>query len=107
MEMKAYKLYFIHMYFYIIIVVAFLMSINTLPAVQVSQPATPLTNDNICTLAQRIVQMTQAYGNARLTNGNGTNFWDQFVSMAVLIASHCRVYIYIYIYIYIYMSGSC
>ena len=70
------------------------MSINTPPAVQVGQPVTLLTNDNIYTLAQRVVQMMQAYGNVQLTNGNGTNFWDQFVSMAVLIASHCGVYIY-------------
>ena len=70
------------------------MLINTPPAVQVGQPATPLTNDNINTLAQRIVQMMQAYGNAQLTNVNGTNFWDQFVSMAILIASCCRVYLY-------------
>ena len=74
------------------------MSINTPPTVQVGQPVTPLINDNIYTLAQRIVQMIQAYGNVRLTNENGTNFWNQFVSMAVLIASHCRVYVYIYFF---------
>ena len=52
---------------------------------------TGLSGKNIYQMTQRIVQMTQAYGNAQLTNGNGTNFWDQMVATAVLVASMSRV----------------
>ena len=88
-----------HAYFYIINVVAFLNTINNPPAVQLGQQATPLSDDAMYTLAQRIVQMTQAYANEQLTNGNGTNFWDQFCATNVLVAS-CTGYIHTYIYVF-------
>ena len=50
--------------------------------------------------------MTQVYGNARLTNGNGTNFWDQFIATAVLVASMSGVCIYINVYIHIEVLNS-
>ena len=56
-----------------------------------SDNVTQLSNENLYQMAQRIVQMTQTYGNAQLTNGNGTNFWDQMVATAVLVASMSRV----------------
>ena len=76
------------------------------PAVESGQQATPLSNENIYTLAQRIIQMTQAHGNGRLTNGNGTNFWDQFVTTVVLVASMSGVCIYKNIYIHIEVLNS-
>ena len=45
--------------------------------------------------------MTQAHGNAQLTNGNGTNFWDQFVTTVVPVASMSRVCIHITVNIHI------
>ena len=78
---------------YKLIVVDYLLSINV--PVAVNQGVTALSNENIYTLGQRIIQMTQAFGNAQLTNGNGTNFWDQMVATAVLVASMSRVCIHI------------
>ena len=89
-----------------LIVVAYLLSINDQWAVQSGPNVTPLSNENIYTLAHRIIQMTQAYGNARLTNGNGTNFRDQFIATAVLVASMSGVCIYINIYIHIEVLNS-
>ena len=63
--------------FFYIIVVAFLNTNNVPPAVpQGQQQAIPLSSNAIYTLSQRIIQMMQAYGIQKLTNGNGTNFWD-------------------------------
>ena len=76
-----------------------MLSINAPPTVQSGQDVTPLSNENIYTLAQRIIQMTQAYGNVQLTNGNGTNFWDQFITTTVLVASGVCMYINVYIHI--------
>ena len=67
----------------------------------VNQGVTALSDENIYTLGQRIIQMTQALGNVRLTNGNGTNFWDQMVTTAVLVAAMSRVCIHININIHI------
>ena len=61
---------------------------NTPPVVQPGQPQPiPLTPDMIAVLSQRIIQMTQSFGCSKLTNGNGSNFWDQFLACALLIAS--------------------
>ena len=66
-----------------------MLSINAPPVG--SDNVTLLGGENIYQMAQRIVQMTQVYGNAQLTNGNGTNFWDQMVATAVLVASMSTV----------------
>ena len=76
-----------------------MLSINV--PLAVNHGVTALRDENIYTLGQRIIQMTQAFGNARLTNGNGTNFWDQMVTTAVLVASMSRVYIHINVNIHI------
>ena len=76
-----------------------MLSINVPPAV--NHGVTALSDENIYTLGQRIIQMTQAFGNAQLTNGNGTNFWDQMVATAVLVASSSRVCIHINVNIHI------
>ena len=61
---------------------------NLPPVVQPGQPQPiPLTPDMIAVLSQRIIQMTQTFGSSKLTNGNDSNFWDQFLASALLIAS--------------------
>ena len=61
---------------------------NSPPVVQPGQPQLiPLMPDMIAVLSQRIIQMTQTFGSSKLTNGNGSNFWDQFLASALLIAS--------------------
>ena len=62
---------------------------------------TALSDKNIYTLGQWIIQMTQAFGNVQLTNGNGTNFWDQMVTTAVFVACMSRVCIHINVNIHI------
>ena len=83
--------------FCIIIVVGQLNGMNVPPvAAAGQQQVQAISHDGICMLAQRIMQMMQVYGTEKLTNGNGTNFWDQFLATALLIASHTRLYICIY-----------
>ena len=61
---------------------------NLPPVVQPGQPQPiPLMPDMIVVLSQRIIQMTQTFGSSKLTNVNGSNFWDQFLASALLIAS--------------------
>ena len=61
---------------------------NSPPVVQPGQPQPiPLMPDMITVLSQRIIQMTQTFGSSKLTNGNSSNFWDQFLASALLIAS--------------------
>ena len=68
---------------------------NTPPVVQPGQPQRiPLTPDMIAVLSQRIIQMTQTFRSSKLTNGNGSNFWDQFLASALLIASCNTVCLY-------------
>ena len=50
------------------------------------QQAVPLSAEMITLLAQRIIQMTQTFGCMKLTNDNGSNFWDQFLATALMIA---------------------
>ena len=50
------------------------------------QQAVPLSTEMITLLAQRIIQMTQTFGCMKLTNGNGSNFWDQFLATTLMIA---------------------
>ena len=60
---------------------------NVPPAPQPGQQqAVPLSAEMITLLAQRIIQMTQTFGCMKLTNGNGSNFWDQFLATALMIA---------------------
>ena len=65
------------------------MNVNNLPpVVQPGQPQPiPLTPDMIAVLSQRIIQMTQTFGSSKLMNGNGLNFWDQFLASTLFIAS--------------------
>ena len=62
----------------------------------VVQPADvqPLSDETIYVVAQKLVQMTQTFATHKLTNGNGTNFWDQFLQMAILIAMKNKVIFY-------------
>ena len=61
---------------------------NWPPVVQPGQPQPiPLMPDMIAVLSQRIIQMTQTFGSSKLTNGNGSNFWDQFLASTLFIAS--------------------
>ena len=61
---------------------------NSPPVVQPGQPQPiPLMPDMIAVLSQRIIQMTQTFGSSKLTNGNSSNFWDQFLASTLLIAS--------------------
>ena len=65
---------------------------NVPPAPQAGQQqAVALSDEMITLLVQRIIQMTQTFGCKRLTNGNGSNFWDQFLVTALMIASCNRV----------------
>ena len=65
---------------------------NVPPAPQPGQQqADPLSAEIITLLAQRIIQMTQTFGCMKLTNGNGSNFWDQFLATALMIASCNKV----------------
>ena len=65
---------------------------NVPPAAQHGQQqAVPLSAEMITLLAQRIIQMTQTFGCMKLTNGNGSNFWDQFLATALMIASCNKV----------------
>ena len=45
----------------------------------------PLSGEYLYFFAQKIVQLTQTFGTHKLTNGNGTNFWDQFLGLVILI----------------------
>ena len=95
--MNRYEFYFICI-FYIIAVVGHLNGMNAPPLASAGQQQVhAISNNGICMLAQRIVQMMQAYGTEKLTKRNGTNFWDQFFAMVFLIASCTKVYIYVYI----------
>ena len=86
-----------YIYFNIIVVVAQLNVFNVPPTGAVGQQQVHAVSlDGIHTLAQRIVQLIQAYGTEKLTNRNGTNFWDQILAMA-LIASCNKVYIFIFL----------
>ena len=83
-----------HIFF--IIVVGQLNTSNTPPVAGAGQQQVQALSP-ICIhmLAQRIVQMMQAFGTEKLTNGNGTNFWDQFLATALLIASCNKVHVYL------------
>ena len=50
------------------------------------QQTVPLSAEMITLLVQRIIQMTQTFGCMKLTNGNGSNFWDQFLATTLMIA---------------------
>ena len=69
------------------------MSTNNVPLAPQpgQQQAAALSADMITLLAQRIIQMTQTFGCMKLTNGNGSNFWDQFLATALMIASCNKV----------------
>ena len=87
-----------YVFFKIIIVVGQLNGFNVPPAAAAGQQQVhAISCNSIYTVAQRTVQLMQAYGTEKLMNGNGTNFWDQFLAMALLITSHNKVYIYIYV----------
>ena len=82
-----------HIFF--IIVVGQLNTFNTPPVAGAGQQQVQaLSPMCIYMLAQRIVQMTQVFGTEKLTNGNGINFWDQFLTTALLIASCNKVHVY-------------
>ena len=55
------------------------------------QQTDPLSAEMITLLVQRIIQMTQTFGCMKLTNSNGSNFWDQFLATALMIASCNKV----------------
>ena len=55
------------------------------------QQAVALSADMITLLAKRIIQLTQTFGCMKLTNGNGSNFWDHFLATTLMIASCNRV----------------
>ena len=61
------------------------------------QQAVVLSAEMITLLVQRIIQMTETFGCMKLTNGNGSNFWDQFLATALMIAS-CNRYAFISFY---------
>ena len=69
------------------------MCTNNVPPVPQpgQQQAVALGADMIRLLAQRIIQMTQTFGCMKLTNGNGSNIWDQFLATTLMIASCNRV----------------
>ena len=56
------------------------------PAQHGQQQAVPLSAEMITLLVQKIIQMTQTFGCMKLTNGNGSNFWDQFLATTLIIA---------------------
>ena len=76
MKMKGYEFYFICI-FYIIVVVGHLNGMNVASAGQ--QQVHAISNNGICMLAQRIVQMMLAYCTEKLTNRNRTNFGTSFL----------------------------
>ena len=61
------------------------------PAQHGQQQAVPLSTEMITLLVQKIIQMTQTFGCMKITNGNGSNFWDQFLVTALIIASCNKV----------------
>ena len=63
------------------------------------QQAVPLSAEMITLLVQRIIQMTQTFGCMKLTNGNGSNFWDQFFATALMIASCNRVCLHKFLFL--------
>ena len=63
------------------------------------QQAVALSAEMITLLAQRIIQMTQTFGYMKLTNGNGSNFWDQFLAIALMIASCNRVCLHKFLFL--------
>ena len=68
---------------------------NWPPVVPPGQPQLiPLMPNMIAVLSQRIIQMTQTFGSSKLTNGNGLNFWDQFLASTLLIAPCNTVCLY-------------
>ena len=81
---------------FFIIVVGQLNTFNTPPVAGAGQQQAQALSP-MCTylLARRIVQMTQAFGTEKLTNGNRTNFWDQFLATALLTASCNKVHVYL------------
>ena len=76
------------MFFFFFLSVAHLMTRNSPPAAQHGQQqAVALSTEMITLLVQKIIQMTQTFGCMELTNSNGSNFWDQFLATALIIAS--------------------
>ena len=63
------------------------------------QLADPLSAEMITLLVQRIIQMTQTFGCMKLTNGNGSNFWDQFLATALMIASCNKVCLHKFLFL--------
>ena len=61
------------------------------PAQHGQQQAVLLSAEMITLLVQKIIQMTQTFGCMKLTNGNGSNFWDQFLATTLMIASCNKV----------------
>ena len=76
------------------------MRANNVPpaAQQGQQQAVGLTTDMITILAQKIIQMAQTFACQKLTNGNGTNFWNEFIATALFIASFNRVCIHKFLF---------
>ena len=75
----------------IYIVVARLNGFNQPPA-QVQ----PLSMEYLYFFAQKIVQLTQTFATQKLTNGNGTNFWDQFLGLVILIVIRNKVNVIVF-----------
>ena len=78
------------------IIIVNIMVSNNIPLVPQpgQQQAVPLSAEMITLLVQRIIQMTQTFGCMKLTNGNGSNFWDQFLATALMIALCNKVYLH-------------
>ena len=77
-----------------------MMTNNVPPAAQPGQQqAVPLSAEMITLLAQKIIQMTQTFSCMKLTNGNGSNFWDQFLATALMIASCNKVCLHKFLFL--------
>ena len=63
------------------------------------QQAAALSDEMITLLVQRIIQMTQTFGCMKLTNSKGSNFWDQFLATALMIASCNRVCLHKFLFL--------
>ena len=73
---------------------------NVPPAPQPGQQqAVALSAEMITLLVQRIIQMTQTFGCMKLTNGNGSNFWNQFLATALMIALCNRVCLHKFLFL--------
>ena len=70
-----------------------------LPAQPGQQQPVPLSAEMIALLAQKIIQITQTFGCMKLTNGNGSNFWDQFLATALMIASCNKVCLHKFLFL--------